>query len=574
MKLTKEEVIKMRELNAIDAAARTDEQKKELSALFQKVAESGSDITKFLAEDFDVESYDARAVKLEDDGDLTADAVKALVKESVIEANRGNVSAEDVKALEEKLDGLKSTKPEDIKTAITEALGGLHSNEANFKAAVEKALASHKPAEGVSKEAFGTAIEDLKKSFENKGKKNQFDTSEFSRKSIDFPIEHRSGNLTVGQKQLLNIMSNATVGMKENQLEAIQNEGIPAEALAYAKAAGTKQLSSLRRKMVYGQKAVTTSGDADLIPTDLSSDLLNRMYLESEVAAEFVASEIDMPTQSFVLPIRTTRPSFFVGSENPGSNPTESSPGSGNVTLTAVKLIGRTNFSYEADEDAIVAVLPMVTENLASAAADALEGAIINGDTTATHQDSDIHAVTNHSSKLFSGLRKLALAGSTDRSLSTGGISAANVLTLKKDMLRWGLKPQDLLLIAGVKGQADFLGLDETLTSDKVGSDQARILTGMAPSLYGIKIVTSSQVREDLTSAAIYDGATVTKGSFMLVHRPSWIMGVRKGFSVEIDRDIQQQVNIVVASFRRDFKPLETVSASLPYVVMGRDYNS
>ena len=567
----------MRELNAIKASDRSDAQKKELTALLQKAVEFGSDVSKFLSEDFDVEAYESRSVNLDDDGDLTADAVKALVKESVLEANKGNVSADDIKALEAKLDNLGSTDPAEIKKAITDVIGK-QSSEADLAKAIEKAVANHQPAGSVSKEEFNTAISDLKKSFENQGKGIQFPAGGGAGgQSVDYPVEHRAGNMTVAQKQLLNIMLNATVGMKEAQIETLMNEGISDDALAYAKACGQKSLASLRQKMVYGGKTLvtgTTNSGAELIATDLSSELLNRMYLESDLAAEFVASEIDMPTKSFELPIRTTRPTFYTGAENPGSNPTESSPATANVTLTAQKLIGRTNFSYEADEDAIIAVLPMVTENLASAAADALEGAIINGDTTATHMDSDIHAVTNHHAKLFKGLRKYANAGSLSRSLATGGISATNVLTLKKDMLRWGLKPSDLLIVAGVKGYADFIGLDETLTADKVGSDQARILTGMAPSLYGSKILVSSQVREDLTSAGIYDGVTETKGSFLMIHRPSWMLGVRKGFTVEIDRDIQQQVNIVVASFRRDLKPLETPSASLPYVAQGIDYNS
>lgn len=394
---------------------------------------------------------------------------------------------------------------------------------------------------------------------------------------VDIPIEHRGGNMTVAQKQLFNLLAkSAPEGVIENVPKSM-NDGIDERTLANASQRGAKQLDLLRSSAVYGQKVLTTAGSGtglELIPTDLASELQMRLYLTSALAAQMVSSEIQMPTDSFTLPLRTTRPTFLTGSENPGTNPTASDPGTDNITLSAAKLIGITKYSYEADEDAIIAMLPFVTENLASAAGDALEGAIINGDTTATHQDSDIHAVTNHASKLFKGLRKYALAGSTDRSLATGGISEANFLQLKKDMLRWGVQPRDVLCLCGVKGFNDFLGLENTLTVEKVGTDAARILTGNAPSLFGIPILVSSQVREDLTGAGIYDGVTDTEGSFLLIHRPSWIMGVRRTFTVEVDRDVQQQLNIVVASFRRDFQPLETPSATLPYVVMGRDYTS
>lgn len=583
MKLTKKEVERLRELNAKASGDRTADEKNELSSLLAKAADHGEDISKLLAADFDINAHfkSSRSVDLEDDS-LTADAVKQLVTESVTKAIEGKgVTGDVVKALTDRLEKLESVKPDDIKKAIKEVLGDGHSADVDVKSAIEEGLKNFKPEGSVSKEDFDNAIADLKKSFVNKGQKNQFSGSVgFVPDGVvlEFPTEHRAGNLNVAEKQLLNIMMNATPGLKDHQIVAIQNDGIPDATLKHAAISGHRQLESLRKSVIYGHKTLVTgtaTSGAELIATDLSSELLNRMYLESGVASEFIASEIDMPTPSFQLPIRTTRPTFYKGSENPGSNPTESSPGTGNVTLTAQKLIGRTNFSYEAEEDAIIPVLGMVTENLASAAADALEDAIINGDTTATHQDSDTNAITGAAAKLFKGIRKYALAGSLDRSLSTGGISDTNILTLKKDMGRWGIRPNEILILCGVKGYADFIGLAETLTADLTGNAAtARLLTGVAPTLFGSRIVVSSRVREDLNASGVYDGSTITKGSIYIVHRPSWIMGVRKGFTVEIDRDVQQQVNIVVASFRRDFKPMETPSASLPYCVMGRDYAS
>ena len=44
----------------------------------------------------------------------------------------------------------------------------------------------------------------------------------------------------------------------------------------------------------------------------------------------------------------------------------------------------------------------------------------------------------------------------------------------------------------------------------------------------------------------------------ILGHKPSFVVGVRRDFTVETDRDITTQSNKVVASFRRDFQPLET----------------
>jgi HK97 family phage major capsid protein len=565
--MKKEQVKRLRELLAKKAADRSSDEKSELEKLRALADEHGVDI--FGAEE---DAPQGKSASTEEGDALTEEQVKSLITEGVTEGLKGlGLDPDQLKSLEKALGEKQGVSAEDIEEAVKSVLGGNGIDKDALAKLVEGA-AEKAAGKGISKEDVQELFDEHVKQLRRTASKHQFPTQESGPQ--DFPIEHRMGNLSVGQKQLLNICLNATPGMKAEQLQAIQNADIPAHLIAEAEARGKSHLAKLRNASVYGGKALTTgsaTNGAELIPTDLSSDLLNRMYLESEVAAEFISSEIQMPTDSFELPLRTTRPTFKVGTEGTDST-TESSPGTGKVTLSASKLIGRSNFSYEVDEDAIVAILPMITENLASAAADALEDAIINGDTTATHQDSDISS--GDAGTLFKGLRKYAIAGSCTTSLSSGGISAANILSLKKNMKRWGVRPRDLMIICGVNGYNDLIGLTETLTADKVGSNAARILTGEAPTLYGVRIVVSSQVREDLNASGVYDGSVTTKGSILLAHRPSWIMGVRRGFTVEIDRNIQSQVNVVVASFRRDFKPMETPSTSLPYTWLGYNYDA
>jgi hypothetical protein len=213
-------------------------------------------------------------------------------------------------------------------------------------------------------------------------------------------------------------------------------------------------------------------------------------------------------------------------------------------------------------------------------AAEALEEALVNGDTTGTHMDSDTHAVgATAAQKLFKGLRKMALiaaaadSNSSAVSFATGGISAANISALRKAMGKWGIRPQELMLLCGPKGYNDIVQLDETLTQDKVGG-AARILTGIAPQIYGIPVIVSSAVRENLNATGVYDGSTTTKGSILMVHKPSFLLGVRRGFTVETDVDKAQQLNSVIASFRRDFQPKETVSKAVPMVALGYNYDA
>lgn len=386
---------------------------------------------------------------------------------------------------------------------------------------------------------------------------------------IEFPIAHRSGNLAVDAKQLLNVM-----------MGNAQDTDIPESVLTKAIQRGERMEKSLMHKLRVGgvsaQKALTTTGAGtglEFMNSVLSSTLLSRMYMASELAAALTAGEVTMPSNPFTYPLSTTRPVFYVGSE--GGTPTGSTPGTGNLILNAKKLIGRTDYSYEADEDALIAVLPQVLTGLSESSAEALENAIINGDVAATHQDSDIHAVALHQAKLFDGIRKLTLAQSTLKvSLASGGISVANVGAMRKLLKRWGLNPKNLLIVVGVNGYNDIVMLPETLTAEKIGDKgSARIFSGMAPNLLGMDIVASAAVREDLNASGVYDGTTTTKGSILIVHKPSWITGVRRGFTLEQDKDIALQTKFVVASFRRAFAPIESL-ANTKSAVLGYNFTS
>ena len=198
---------------------------------------------------------------------------------------------------------------------------------------------------------------------------------------------------------------------------------------------------------------------------------------------------------------------------------------------------------------------------------------MINGDTSGTHQDSDIESVSAHASKAFKGFRKYAIAGSLNVDLSAGGITAMNIGALRKSMGKYGVRTQDLILVTGVKGYNDIVQLDETLTADKVNG-AARILTGNAPSIFGVRVVTSAAVREDLNASGVYQSSDGGLGSIFLIHKPSFLLGTRRGFTVEVHQDKQTQLNYVIASFRRAFMPKETPSSStIQSVAMGYNYS-
>lgn len=566
----------------LDAKKHTSDQKSQFSELKKEAEEVGIEVTK--------EKVSEIVKSLEDDGkdeftkaegggeptQTTDEELTKLIKAAVSDSLKGSGIDDDkiTKAIQDSIakNGKEALTAEAIEKIITKHAGG---NSIDQKALVE-AVKAAVPKDSLTAADLAKALDKFAASVRTPSKAT-FPEDPYA---ADFPIEHRHGNLTVGQKQLLNIcLMNVSDEKKEDMREKglsipkTANDGISTDQLKRAQSRGDYAIKMARQRATYGGKAITTGGansGADLIPTDLSGELMQRMYLESQLANEMVSQEIDMPSNPFEFPLRTTRTTFYKGGEAPGSDPTESTPGTDSITLNAKKLIGYSEYSYEADEDSIVAVLPMLLDNMAQGAADALEDALINGDTAAT-MDSDSSA--GDASTLFNGLRRLAINGSLTKDLSTGGISADNISSMRKMLKRWGVRPRDLLLVVGAQGYNDLVGLSETLSFEKVGNQAAaRILTGEAASLFGIRIVVSSQIREDLNGDGVYDGITTTQGSLMLVHRPSWILGVRRQMTVEVDVNKKRQINEVIASFRRDFVPKETPSVTIPSVVLGFNY--
>lgn len=387
---------------------------------------------------------------------------------------------------------------------------------------------------------------------------------------IEMPYSLCKGNLPLHMKQLFNVIADGAnrhkIGSKRIELLEIE-----ADEENDGKALSDNFWMALRSM---GTKALTTDGTAtgaEWVPRDLSTELYRRTYLNSDIAQMMLAREVEMPSDPFDLPISTTRPTFYKNNVQ-GREAKGSTPGTGKFTLTSQKLMCMVQYSYEVSEDAIIAVLPLMQNLIGEAAAAALESAIINGDTGGTHQDSDI-TDPDAADTVFDGLRKLSLAVAGLKVDLSTGISRANLLSLKSKLGKWGRNPNDLAWICGTLTENRFLGLDEVVTVDKRGPG-ATTVTGRLNSYLGIPIVISEAAREDLNASGVYDGSTTTKGSLILANLSNFVLGNRREFMIETDRNIRSQTIDLVASFRKAFKPSETPSSTVKTVAIGYNYTA
>lgn len=365
--------------------------------------------------------------------------------------------------------------------------------------------------------------------------------------TIEVPFGNSKGNLTVASKQLHNILCNKP-----------QNEGISDSQIAKAKA----NASAYRSKALdTGTASTRTNSDGGaLVNTDISTVLEERVYLESALANAMRAQEIQMPTNVFEIPLLTARAPFAKVAE--GAGVSDAPPSLATRNLTSVKFAGRADYSYELDDDSVIAVLPMLQDQLAKGAADALEESILfskfvitNGATPAVLStidtfDTGVMYANNNITNSDTGAGKFSAGAGVDVADARGLMGVA------------GIRSEDLLLVLTPKAYGEFLGSSDLLTFDKLGGN-ATLLQGAIGQVLGINVVVS----DNFKASTQYDngggqiktantaGTETIHG--VLINTTQFKMGVRGEFVVETDRNITSQTNQVVASFRRAMNVLD-----------------
>jgi HK97 family phage major capsid protein len=384
-------------------------------------------------------------------------------------------------------------------------------------------------------------------------RKGRFDTSEDGVAAKHVPIvkyhkqEKAEGKVLEFQKMSDDLYLTSTIlGKKPQELRLF------------------KQFTNLFEDESELAKAMATGSSgsgSQWIPTDFSSQLIEEVKTERRLPAAFMS--MDMPSNPFKIPGKSdTSTSRLASSENTavsGSNPTTV-----NVTLDAVKLMTYIQISTEMSEDAVVAILPILRKDIVDSLVDAEENAIINGDNSGTHMDSDV-TDSSDQRKAWKGLRKHAIEQSYTRDLST--FNADNLALMKSDMGKYGVDPNKLVWCFGPVGYAKLLTLKDSqnnpvlITLDKVGP-KATILTGQVGILFGSPVIVSDQVRENLNASGYYDGSTTSYTVCFLARRDGFIVGNRRNVTVKQKEEPTTDSLDIVASVRKDFEPRYAIASN------------
>lgn len=294
-----------------------------------------------------------------------------------------------------------------------------------------------------------------------------------------------------------------------------------------------------------------TSGEgSEWIPTGFSSRLIERYLLELKVAKLF--DILPMPYSPFTPPYQTSGATGYYVQESTADSSTKikaSTPGTGRATFTARKIAARVLISDEAVEDSMVPMLPFIERDIATAIAEAVEDAIINGDRSSSHQDS----ITDTEDARFAwyGLRYLTQS-SAKVSFAGADPTAALMRDIRQKMGKYGVDPSKLAYLVSINAYLKLMEDDDVRTVDEYGQ-QATVLRGVLAKLDNISLIVSEKLRDTYDSNGV--GTSSNLGVALCVFRPGFELGERRTLTINSKFDIETDQTIVVAKTRADFQP-------------------
>jgi HK97 family phage major capsid protein len=309
-------------------------------------------------------------------------------------------------------------------------------------------------------------------------------------------------------------------------------------------------------------KAMTTSNTANWVPTGMSRQLIDLVQIELMVAKLFPAVIIPQGVGSLDLPLKSARSTAYKITE--GSAITESSITDQKSTLTPVGIGDYVQISYNLQEDAAVATMEETKKDIANVVARAVDDCDVNGDTSVIHQDSNVTNAADHR-KCWDGLRRLAIANSYTRSLST--LSAENVTSLATDMGKYAASFQNLVYLSGVKVHGKMKNIRDAqnnrvyVENSPAGPTSLKLLPGQIGTFGGSPYILSEFMNENLNASGVYDGSVTTKGGLLVFRKDMFRQGKKREIMLETDKNIVSQLHQLVASTRQIFKEAVVIAS-------------
>jgi len=319
----------------------------------------------------------------------------------------------------------------------------------------------------------------------------------------------------------------------------------------------------------------TSVADTDnLLAVTVGTALEKEVQFQYRLAQLF--RELNMNSQSMVLPLQsdTSKAIFSTGGENvrytgadssanagDGTGVTnETNPTPGNfavnqIILQAHRLISTTFLDNHVDEEILVNLLPMMTENVARAHARAVDNMVLNGDSGVGING--IKDMANAQANwIGAATERVSVGGTVAPSATpptTDKLDSTLLLAARSSLGKYGLAPSDVTYVVSSDRYYDLIADPGFADITDVGSDVATKLIGAIGSVYGSPVVMSDNF------AAEASGTDVAYA----INTSNFVIPRLRGVNVETDYEVRQQRRLVVATQSLGFDRLfGTVAAN------------
>lgn len=306
-------------------------------------------------------------------------------------------------------------------------------------------------------------------------------------------------------------------------------------------------------------KAMSTTNGAggEWVPTELSSALIRMIEVIPGVYK--LHRMINMPTNPYIYPVKTSSTIATLGTEVTTDSPTDITARTfttDDLTFTAKKLVGRTIVSEEITEDALFDVMGNVQEDLAMSIARALDYSLINGDTAATHFDLGYTVAADDCRRAWIGYRRFGLTNAYYDCTGGNALTYDDIVGGRAVMGKYGINPSDLFFVTSIStylgslmNLKDASGNQIVTTVDKYG-DKATVLTGELGRIMNIPIVVSEHCPDGVNASGIVAASGNTLKTMQLVNKNGIVFGNRRNVTVKSAEDIETDSRVVVATAR------------------------
>lgn len=195
------------------------------------------------------------------------------------------------------------------------------------------------------------------------------------------------------------------------------------------------------------------------------------------------------------------------------------------ITLNAYKVATNEYTAYEEEEDALLALMPVIRDGMIRRVARAVDRAMLRG--------------AGSGSDPVAGLVTKDASSAVTLSAASGVATVATMRALRKDLGTWGLDPAEVIYIVSQDVYYDLLEDTTFQTMNQVGT-QATLLTGQIGSIGNSPVLVSGEFDSKASGAA---GA-------IAVAPANFLIGNQRGLRIDTQELVETQRRVMVASLR------------------------